>query len=149
MSNNCIIILMEVIMNINELLKDKDLKVTKYRKLILENLKSCDNPISAEELFDKLKKDYDMDLSTIYRNLNILEEKGVLLKTTNLDGISYYQLNDSHHKHFITCNICHKKFTIENCPVHELEDEIEKETGFVINGHNFEFTGVCPECQKK
>ena len=68
MSNNCIIILTEVIMNINELLKDKDLKVTKYRKLILENLKSCDNPISAEELFDKLKKDYDMDLSTIYRN---------------------------------------------------------------------------------
>lgn len=135
-------------MNINELLKDKNLKVTKYRKLILQTLQSEDHPISAEELFDKLKKDNDMDLSTVYRNLNILEEKNVLLKTTNLDSINYYQINDSHHKHFITCNKCHKNFTIENCPVHELEDEIEKETGFIINGHNFEFTGICPECQK-
>ena len=90
-----------------------------------------------------------MDLSTIYRNLNILEEKSVLLKTTNLDGLNYYQLNTSDHKHFITCNNCHKKFVIENCPVHDLEERIEKETGFVINGHNFEFTGLCPECQNK
>lgn len=136
-------------MNIHELLKGKNLKVTKYRKLILETLQNQEHPISAEELFDKLKEDNEIDLSTVYRNLNILDDNNLLLKTTNLDSINYYQINDSHHKHFITCNKCHKKFTIENCPVHELEDEIEKETGFIINGHNFEFTGICPDCQKK
>ena len=135
-------------MSIKDLLKDKNLKVTKQRKIIMEGLQSEENPISAEELFAKLKIDFDMDLSTIYRNLNILEEKNVLLKTTNLDGINYYQINDINHKHFITCNICHEKFTIENCPVHELEEQIEKETGFAITGHNFEFTGICPDCQK-
>ena len=136
-------------MTINDLLREKNLKVTKNRKIILDALLKESNPISAEELFDKLKVDNDMDLSTIYRNLNILEEKSVLLKTTNLDGLNYYQLNTSDHKHFITCNNCHKKFVIENCPVHDLEEKIEKETGFVINGHNFEFTGLCPECQNK
>lgn len=134
-------------MTINNLLREKDLKVTKNRKIILKALQKEANPISAEELFDKLKVENDMDLSTIYRNLNILEEKSVLLKTTNLDGLNYYQLNTSDHKHFITCNNCHKKFVIENCPVHDLEERIEKETGFVINGHNFEFTGICPDCQ--
>ena len=136
-------------MTINDLLREKDLKVTKNRKIILKALQKEANPISAEELFDKLKVENDMDLSTIYRNLNILEEKSVLLKTTNLDGLNYYQLNTSDHKHFITCNNCHKKFVIENCPVHDLEERIEKETGFVINGHNFEFTGLCPDCQNK
>ena len=136
-------------MTINNLLREKDLRVTKNRKIILEALQKEANPISAEELFDKLKVENDMDLSTIYRNLNILEEKSVLLKTTNLDGLNYYQLNNSDHKHFITCNNCHKKFVIENCPVHDLEEKIEKETGFVINGHNFEFTGLCPDCQNK
>lgn len=136
-------------MTINNLLREKDLKVTKNRKIILKALQKEANPISAEELFDKLKVENDMDLSTIYRNLNILEEKSVLLKTTNLDGLNYYQLNTSDHKHFITCNNCHKKFVIENCPVHDLEERIEKETGFVINGHNFEFTGLCPDCQNK
>lgn len=136
-------------MTINDLLREKNLKATKNRKIILDALLKESNPISAEELFDKLKVDNDMDLSTIYRNLNILEEISVLLKTTNLDGLNYYQLNTSDHKHFITCNNCHKKFVIENCPVHDLEEKIEKETGFVINGHNFEFTGLCPDCQNK
>lgn len=134
-------------MTIENLLKEKNLKVTKNRKILLEVLEKQENPISAEELFDKLRIVNEMDLSTIYRNLNILEEKAVLLKTTNLDGINYYQINNSDHKHFITCNNCHKKFVIEDCPVHELEEKIEKETGFIINGHNFEFTGICPDCQ--
>ncbi|MFO3716528.1 MULTISPECIES: Fur family transcriptional regulator [Anaerococcus] len=136
-------------MTIDDLLKEKNLKVTKNRKIILKSLQKEENPISAEELFDKLKRENEIDLSTIYRNLNILEEKGVLLKTTNLDGINYYQINNSNHKHFLTCNNCHKKFVIEDCPVHELEEKIENQTGFIINGHNFEFTGICPDCQNK
>lgn len=136
-------------MTISNLLKEKNLKVTKNRKIILEALQKQENPISAEELFEKLKKENEMDLSTIYRNLNILEEKSVLLKTTNLDGLNYYQINNSKHKHFITCSNCHKKFVIDDCPVHELEEQIAKETGFIINGHNFEFIGLCPDCQNK
>lgn len=136
-------------MNIKELLKAKNLRVTKQRKQVLQILEIENNPISAEEIYNKLKDISNMDLSTIYRNLNILEDKNILLKTTNIDGISYYQLNNDQHKHFVTCNICHKKFLIENCPIHELEDSIEKETGFMITGHNFEFTGICPACQKK
>ena len=136
-------------MTIDDLLKEKNLKVTKNRKIILKSLQKEENPISAEELFDKLKRENEIDLSTIYRNLNIVVEKGVLLKTTNLDGINYYQINNSNHKHFLTCNNCHKKFVIEDCPVHELEEKIEKETGFIINGHNFEFTGICPDCQNE
>ena len=84
-------------MTISNLLKEKNLKVTKNRKIILKSLQKEENPISAEDLFDKLKKENEMDLSTIYRNLNILDEKGVLLKTTNLDGINYYQINNSNH----------------------------------------------------
>lgn len=100
-------------MNINNLLKEKNLKVTKNRRIILEALQNIADPVSAEELFDKLKADYDVDLSTIYRNLNILEEKNLLLKSTNLDGINYYQINNSKHKHFITCNICQKNLLLK------------------------------------
>jgi ferric uptake regulator, fur family len=135
-------------MSINQILKDKNLKVTKQRKLILEILEKENKPLAAEEIHNKLGKDFYINLSTVYRNLNLLEEKNVLLKST-IDGVSFYQLNNEDHKHFITCNNCHKKFIIENCPVHDLEDIIEKETGFIIKGHNFEFTGICPDCQKK
>ena len=135
-------------MNIEDLLKKKNLRITKQRKLILETLLGCNNPISADEIYELIKEDIRVDLSTIYRNLNTLEENEILLRNTNIDGISYYQLNNEKHKHFMTCTICNKKIILENCPVHPLEEQIQKETGFLITGHNFEFTGICPDCQK-
>lgn len=134
-------------MSIKQILKNKNIKITKQRKSILEILENIDKPLAAEEIHTRLSDDTEMDLSTVYRNLNLLEEKNVLLKSS-ANGISFYQLNNEDHKHFITCNICHKKFIIENCPVHDLEDIIEDETGFIIKGHNFEFSGICPDCQK-
>ena len=148
LSNKSIIFLRGEMMNLDKLLKEKKIRVTKQRKLILETLKESKNPISAEEIYEIMKKNIDVDLSTVYRNLSKLEEKDILLKTTNVDSISYYQLNNKEHKHFITCNICHKRFLLEECPVHFLEERIEEETGFLITGHNFEFSGICPDCQK-
>lgn len=133
--------------DIKKTLKNSGLKVTKQRILILETLIDAKNPLSADDIFEIIKKKINVDLSTVYRNLNSLEEEGVLLKT-NLENTSYYQINSSSHKHFITCSECNKKFTIDHCPVHELEEIIEKETGFIVNSHNFEFSGICPECQK-
>lgn len=136
-------------MNLNELLKDKNLRITKARRIILEYILEADRPVSSQNIYDGIKDELAIDLSTIYRNLNILEESNLLFKTSDLDGINYYQINKEDHKHFITCSHCHKKFTIENCPIHELEGQIEKETGFIIEGHNFEFYGICPDCQAK
>lgn len=137
-------------MNLDQTLKDKNLRVTKKRKLILEKIIENDDPISAEKILEMAKEDkLKLDLSTIYRNLNLMEEKNLLLKNTNTDGISYYQLNNHDHKHFITCISCNKKFIIENCPINNIEKDLEDETGFVIKGHSFEFTGICPDCQEK
>ncbi|MDY3006428.1 MULTISPECIES: Fur family transcriptional regulator [Anaerococcus] len=136
--------------NIEEILRDKKLRVTKKRILILEIIIANEEPVSAEEIFDICKKkNKNLDLSTIYRNLNTMADENLLLKNTNSDGISYFQLNDINHKHFITCISCNRRFILDNCPIHNIEDEIESETGFLIKGHNFEFTGICPDCQKK
>ncbi|WP_296111721.1 Fur family transcriptional regulator [uncultured Anaerococcus sp.] len=136
-------------MNLNDLLRDKNLRITKQRRLILEYIDKKNEPVSGQEIYLDLQDKMAMDLSTVYRNLNILEENDLLLKTADIDGISYYQINKDDHKHFITCNNCGKKLVIESCPVHELEEEAMKETGFIINGHNFEFYGICPDCQRK
>ncbi|MDO5047207.1 MAG: Fur family transcriptional regulator [Anaerococcus sp.] len=135
-------------MDIIKALKDKNLRVTKQRKLILQALLADSKPISAEDVYKDIKDDINLDLSTVYRNLSTLEENKILLKSTDLDGKSYYQINSNDHKHFISCNICHRRFLIKNCPVTSLEQRLEEETGFIISGHNFEFSGICPDCQK-
>lgn len=137
-------------MHIEAILKSKNLRITKPRSLILRTIYDSKEPISAEEIYNIIgKKDNDLNLSTVYRNLNTLEEKNVLLKNTDLDGVSFFQLNLHDHKHFITCIKCGKRVTIENCPVEDFAHEVEEETGFAIRSHNFEFTGLCPDCKVK
>ncbi|MFR7353841.1 Fur family transcriptional regulator, partial [Anaerococcus obesiensis] len=89
-------------MKAEDLLKQNKIRVTEKRKIILEKIIENDDPSSAEEILENLKEDnINMDLSTIYRNLNTLEEINLLLKNTNTDGISYFQLNSNNHNHFI------------------------------------------------
>lgn len=98
-------------MQLNDLLKNKNLRITKQRKLILDYIDKKNEPVSGQAIYDDLKKEMAIDLSTVYRNLNILEENDLLLKTSDLDGISYYQINKDDHKHFITCSRCHKNIS--------------------------------------
>jgi Fur family ferric uptake transcriptional regulator len=136
-------------MHIKDMLKDKGLRVTKPRAMILRTIHDSSEPISAEEIYKVIEeKDHDLNLSTVYRNLNTLVDKNILLKNTDLDGVSFFQLNIHDHKHFITCIKCGKRVTIENCPIEKFAHEVENETGFEIRSHNFEFTGLCPECRK-
>lgn len=136
-------------MKLEKILKAKNLRITKQRKLILDFIDKQDKPVSSQDIYDNIKDMMKLDLSTVYRNLNTLEENSILLKTNDIDGVGYYQINKDDHKHFISCSSCGKKFIIENCPIHDLEKEISKSTGFKIEGHNFEFYGICPDCQEK
>lgn len=130
-----------------KLLRDHDIRATKSRLDILNLLKDSD-PMTADDIYEKLQ-DRGAKLSSVYRNLSILVDKNILTKIQGIDSFAYYQLNSHDHKHHLTCRECKKTISLENCPIHDLEDDIEKTTGFVITNHIFEFVGLCPECQKK
>ena len=70
-------------MKLEDLLKSKNLRITKQRRLILDYIEKKDKPISGQEIYDDLHQEMAIDLSTIYRNLNILEENHILLKTSS------------------------------------------------------------------
>ena len=138
------------LLNLESLLKSKGLRVTKTRLEVLELVDKCNQPVSAEQIFNIGKeKSKNFDLSTIYRNLNILEENNILIKNTDLNGVSFYQVNKKEHKHILKCVVCGKKIIIENCPLDDIKEKFESETDFKILNHNLEFSGICPECLEK
>lgn len=134
---------------IEEMLKKANLKNTKQRNSVLKIIESSINPLTAEKIFEILKSENNnINLSTIYRTLNILCEKSLLLKILKSDGTASYQLNDSSHKHYITCCSCHNSVLIDSCPLRDLSNKIVNETGFILTGHSIELSGICPECSK-
>lgn len=128
-----------------EILRDVGLKTTKTRISIIELLKN-DSLLSAEQISSKLNGQ-NIKLSSIYRNLSIFEEEGILIKTIGLDGISYYQLNSKEHKHQLVCIKCGKSVIIDDCPLRDIKEKLEANTKFKIKSHNFEFSGLCENCK--
>ena len=133
----------------SKILKENNLKNTKGREIVLGVIKAAHLPITAEDIYNLANKKVSLNLSTVYRTLSTLLEKGVLIKQVMHDKKAYYQINNLAHRHILVCEVCHSQTPIEYCPMHSLECKIEDETGFIIKSHNLEILGICAKCSKK
>ena len=75
--------------NEDDILKAVNLKTTKKRILILSVLNRSNIPLTSEDILEKASKEVNINLSTVYRALNALTEKGILLKQLSNDGKTY------------------------------------------------------------
>lgn len=133
-----------------EILTTHKLKKTKNRQEILDIIKKSSLPVSAEDIYKQcLENKSNINLSTIYRTLSLLEEKGVLIKQVRNDGKSYFQENKHDHKHLFVCNTCGKTIVLPHCPLEEMVKHLEIKEGFTISTHNIELYGTCKKCLKK
>lgn len=124
-------------------------KNTKSRKAVIEVLEKAHMPISAEEVFIRIKEaGHTTNLSTVYRTLDLMENKGLINKTIMNDSKARYELTGEGHRHHLICTGCHKMVPIDICPIEKLEQDVIKETKFDITGHKLELYGLCPECKK-
>ena len=125
------------------------MRMTRQRKLILDVLERLDLPCSAEELLQaSLPEDPTLALSTIYRNLERMQDDGQVLKTRFQDGIARFEKAGASHRHYLVCTHCGLRRTIEACPMHALQVDLEGDTGFRITDHQLTLYGLCPACQE-
>lgn len=90
-------------MKLQELITNKNLKLTNARREILEILINSNKPLSYEDV----KEDISMDKATFYRNIIKFEENGLISTFESNDKKRYYEIQESEHSHFI-CNKCSK-----------------------------------------
>lgn len=131
-----------------ETLKDAGYNITNQRKVIIDVL--MDNfayVLSVESISKKVKKVEGLaNLTTVYRNLEVFENLGIVHKIMFEDNMSYYKICFSdHHHHHLICNRCHKIQDMHYCPEKELK-EIAKSFDFEIKDHKIEIFGICKNC---
>lgn len=135
-------------MEIRDELKAKEIKYTKQREDILTILKEETLPITINQLRETLS--VDMDLSTIYRTLELFVEKNIISKTVPLEpSQTVYEYKRHIHKHHLICTNCGKFQIVQGCPLHDYEHSVEASTGFLIERHQLELYGLCPDCQAR
>ena len=124
-------------------------KVTKARKAILAVLEQGTLPITAAEVHARLiKARAEADLVTVYRNLAMLQELGLVSAVGFHEGQMRYEVcHGRAHHHHIQCRGCGKIIDLMLCPLKKLTKRIEERTRFSVDGHALEFFGWCPQCR--
>ena len=135
-------------MDIISYLKENNIRITSARKSILEIIFSSGEAINANLIYVLLKKDdIKIDLSTVYRTLDLLEGKKILNKFDLGNNMYNYTLNNNAHKHIIECDLCHKRMVID-CPIPQIEEQIKAKTGITLTESHVYLKGVCKECKE-
>ncbi|NEP57191.1 MAG: transcriptional repressor [Symploca sp. SIO2G7] len=119
---------------------------TRSQQRILRLLKKLNRAISAQDLYVELRKGgKGIGLATVYRSLETLKLKGLVQMRTLPSGESLYSSvqKDQHH---LTCLDCGESIPINECPVHQLEAELQTTHQFKIFYHTLEFFGLCDRC---
>lgn len=133
-------------MDEKEILREHGLKATPARVETLRYLSSLNAPISADDLFERLRHN-GLDLSTLYRTLNSLSSVGLVKKEVGARKENLFSLEREEERHLLVCLRCGKKIPLEGCPYHEVNESIEEKTGFKVLDHNTEIYGICPDCR--
>lgn len=124
-------------------------KLTKSRQAILSILEESRLPITVAEIADRLKKaKAAVDLVTVYRNVAMLQELGLVNSVGLHEGQMRYEIHHGReHHHHIQCRGCGQIVDLMLCPLKKLTELVEQQTKFAVEGHALEFFGWCPQCR--
>ena len=132
------------------LLRSKGYKLTPQRRAVLDAVLECEPFPTAQQLLAAVhKKHANVSLDTIYRNLALLSNLGIIHEIHRAAGNVYEISKPGHHHHHLVCTECGKTECIDICPMQESYIEEAEKKGFLVTGHIFEFYGICQECRQK
>ncbi len=124
----------------------KLLRMTHQREIILDEIKKCATHPTADELYDRIKKKLPrISLATVYRNLEIMSEAGLINKL-EISGRQKRFDWDLHQHDHIYCMQCHRVDNIDLADKKDISLPTGENHGYLVSGCRVEFYGICPKC---
>jgi Fur family ferric uptake transcriptional regulator/Fur family peroxide stress response transcriptional regulator len=130
------------------LLKESGLKATYQRMNILERIEAHGH-MSIDAIYDEVIKAHpSLSLATIYKNIILMVEKGVLVEVPISGNKSKYELCKEDHIHLV-CTECGE---VEDKPKDSLADDlfasITQKENFTLSKQQINLYGVCSHCKE-
>ena len=132
------------------LFKQKGIKRTKPRVLVLEYLLRRDRPVTVEEMHTSLSEKFRLGLTSVYRAVEQLVELGVASREQLSPKLFAYQLCKTvRHHHHIICTECGKTVEIFPEAIEQLLLDAAQKVHFYLRSHEVSLAGKCSDCIKK
>ena len=124
-------------------------RMTRQRFVILEELRDTRSHPTADEIYELVRRRLPrVSLATVYRNLDVLCEQGVIQKLELACSQRRFDGNTRNHYH-VRCTRCGR---VEDAPIEPLawlEQAVNRASDYVITGHRVKFLGTCPQCEQE
>lgn len=128
--------------------QSKGVRWTPQRQLILAALESNRGHVSAEEIYQEVIRTFPrVNISTVYRTLELLSEMGLLVKVPNqLEDRDRFELVTEKLHHHLVCKNCGGELELDGAAIEELKESALKKYGFALELNHFVGYGLCKEC---
>ncbi|WP_029192023.1 peroxide-responsive transcriptional repressor PerR [Paenibacillus elgii] len=130
-------------------LKTMGIRMTPQRHAILSYLINTMSHPTADEIYKALSPLFpSMSVATVYNNLKVFIESGLVREMTYGDHSSRFDADLSDHYHAL-CEECGKLVDFAYKPLDDLEQAAGEMTGFQVKSHRVEVYGICSDCAKQ
>jgi len=135
---------------ITALLRRTDQRYTRGRRALVATLQGVGQPVTIPQI---LEASDGLAQSSVYRNLVVLEEAGVVTRIVTNDDFARYELAErlTEHHHHLICSSCgdvsdfslghHTEASLDTA-LHQVADAV----GFTVETHRLDLVGVCADC---
>ena len=131
-------------------IRGKGCRLTGERLKLIEGIKRQRGHFNVDGLVACLKKQgLKVSRDTVYRNLPILLEAGVVAQSFRTSRDTYYECarSKAHHDHLI-CHACGGVVEFKDAVIERAQQRIAEKTHFKLEYHCHQLVGLCKKCRK-
>lgn len=123
-------------------LRKRGMRLSTARRLVLEALFAAEGPVSAPQLAAQLA----IDTTSVYRNLELLEQAGVVRHVHLAHGAGLYALADGAEREYLYCERCGSVTAVDVTTLDPVRQLIREQFGFDAQFTHFAIVGSCAPC---
>lgn len=133
-----------------QVLRSHGYRVTPQRTTILDAICEGQGHSTLGAIYARaLKQDTQIDMSTVYRALELFQTLGLVVSVDFNGHEKGYEIAKPQPHHHLICKKCKLEFDIDSQAVNDFYDLLRKNYGYDITMDHLVLTGICPGCQKK
>lgn len=134
---------------ITEILRKRGHRLTPQRVIILHAIEHSEGHFSTEEVYAQIKPRYPhLNISTVYRTLELLKTMGLVTETNFGDGRVRYHTAEKGHHHHLVCQKCGTITDLDDSLLDTLREQLVRQYNFRADLRHMAIFGICARCQK-
>jgi Fur family ferric uptake transcriptional regulator len=121
---------------------------TWQRRLVLSVIQEAGEHLDAKELYRRAaEKDARISLATVYRNLRLFKEQGLINERRLGQAHCYYEIKQSREHQHLVCQACGQVIEFDSSQIRKLVAEVQRKNNFSVTQIELYLEGYCHKCK--